>query len=69
MKKSLFKRLAIVQAAALFAAGAAHAALPPAVSEAIDTSKTDMLAAIGLVMAAMVAVWGLKKLASKMGWF
>lgn len=49
-------------------AGAAHAALPTEVSTAVDTAKTDLLAAIAMVMAAMVAVWGLRKLASKMGW-
>lgn len=47
---------------------AAHAALPTEVSTAVDTAKTDLLAAIAMVMAAMVAVWGLRKLASKMGW-
>lgn len=68
MKKRFFSRLAAVQAAALVAAGAAHAALPTEVSTAVDTAKTDLLSAIGMVMAAMVAVWGLRKLASKMGW-
>lgn len=68
MKKALFRRLAVVQAAALGAAGAAHAALPEAVSTEITAYKTDALAAIALIMAAGVAIWGLKKLASKMGW-
>ena len=68
MKKRFYTRLAAVQAAALVAAGAAHAALPTEVSTAVDTAKTDLLSAIGMVMAAMVAVWGLRKLASKMGW-
>lgn len=69
MKKSFFKKLAIVQSSAIVAAGAAHAALPTDVATVIDTAKADMLSAIGMVMVAMVAVWGLKKLASKMGWF
>jgi len=47
---------------------AAHAALPTEVSAAITEYQTDALAAIGLVMAAGVAIWGLMKLASKMGW-
>lgn len=68
MKKALFRRLAVVQAAALGAAGAAHAALPTEVSTAIATYQTDALSAIGLVMAAGVTIWGLMKLASKMGW-
>lgn len=46
----------------------AHAALPTAVSDAITAYQTDALAAIGLVMAAGVTIWGLMKLASKMGW-
>lgn len=54
--------------ATMAVAGAAQAALPTEVSTAVDTAKTDLLAAIGMVMAAMVAVWGLRKLAAKMGW-
>lgn len=54
--------------AALIAAGSANAALPEAVSTAITGYQTDALAAIGLVMAAGVTIWGLMKLASKMGW-
>lgn len=46
----------------------AHAELPAAVGTAITAAQTDMLAAIGLVIGAMVAVWGLLKLASKLGW-
>lgn len=61
-------------ARALLASGAiamgtsAHAALPTAVGEAITEYQTDALSAIGLVMAAGVAIWGLNKLASKLGW-
>ncbi len=68
MKKKLLARLAVVQAAALLAAGAAHAELPTAVTTAITGYQTDALAAIALVMAAGVTIWGLMKLASKMGW-
>lgn len=46
----------------------AHAALPEGVETAITAYQTDALAAIGLIMAAGVAIWGLMKLASKMGW-
>ena len=55
-------------AAIALAAANAHAALPTEVTTAIDTAKTDLLAAIGLVIAAMVTVWGLRKLGQKMGW-
>lgn len=55
--------------AALLAAGvAAHAALPEGASEAIATYKTDVIAAIGLVIAAGIAIYAVKKLGSKMGW-
>lgn len=56
-------------AMALVAVGTAHAALPDGASAAITEYKTDALSAIGLVMAAGVAVWGLKRLANKLGWF
>jgi len=59
---------AAVGSALLVGAVAAQAALPEAVDTAITAAKTDLLAAIGLVMAAMVAVWGLRKLGQKMGW-
>lgn len=63
------RRIAQAAAAgALVLAANAHAALPADVATAIGDAKTDMLAAIGLVIGAMVAVWGLLKLASKLGW-
>ncbi len=46
----------------------AHAALPETIATDVAAAKTDMLAAIALVIGAMVAVWGLLKLASKLGW-
>lgn len=49
-------------------AAASHAALPEAASTAITTAGTDLLTAIGAVITAMVAVWGLRKLGQKMGW-
>jgi len=56
-------------AAAVLAAGtSAMAALPAGASEAIDTYKTDVVAAIGLVIAAGIAVYAVKKLGAKMGW-
>lgn len=68
MKKIIATRLAAIPAFVLASAGAAHAALPTGVDAAITSAQTDMLAAIGLVIGAMVAVWGLLKLASKLGW-
>ncbi len=46
----------------------AMAALPESIATEIGTFKTDALAAGALIIGAMVAVWGLLKLASKMGW-
>lgn len=48
---------------------AANAAVPEAVNTAISGAQTDLLSAIGAVIAAMVTVWGLRKLGQKMGWF
>lgn len=67
MKKFTAIKLAAIPAF-IMATGAAHAELPAAVGTAITAAQTDMLAAIGLVIGAMVAVWGLLKLASKLGW-
>ena len=68
MKKALFVKLAIVQGAALVAAGSAHAALPVAATTAITDAGADLLTAVAAVITAMVAVWGLRKLGQKMGW-
>lgn len=61
-------KVAAVTALAFAGATSAHAALPDAVATSIEAAKVDMLAAVGLVIGAMVAVWGLLKLASKLGW-
>ena len=68
MGKKLALRLAAVPAFVLATAGAAHAELPAGVSAAITTYQTDATTAIGLIMAAGVVIWGLMKLASKLGW-
>lgn len=47
----------------------AHAALPTAVTTSITDYQTDATTAIGLVIAAGVVIWGLRKLGHKMGWF
>lgn len=68
MSKNLQLRIAAIPAFVLATTGAAHAALPTEVSTAITGYQTDATTAIGLVMAAGVTIWGLMKLASKMGW-
>uniref|UniRef100_A0AAU8BAN9 Capsid protein G8P n=1 Tax=Dulem virus 61 TaxID=3145772 RepID=A0AAU8BAN9_9VIRU len=49
--------------------GTAHAALPANVTTAINDVGTDLATAAGLVITAMVAFWGLRKLGQKMGWW
>jgi hypothetical protein len=69
MFKNRFTALKSVVAVGAIAAGAAaNAALPDGASAAITGYQTDTLAAIGLVIAAGIAIYGLKKLGSKMGW-
>lgn len=65
MNKNIQRGLLLV--GALVSVGA-QAAVPVEATTAITTAGTDMLTAVGAVIAAMVAVWGLKKLGSKMGW-
>ena len=65
-KVQKFARLAIIAAAT--GAGVANAAVPAAVTTAIGDAQTDLTTAIGAVIAAMVVVWGLRKLGQKMGW-
>ena len=68
MTKKLALRLAAVPAFVLATSGAAHAALPDGVSDAITGYQTDAGTAIGLMMAAGVVIWGLLALKRKLGW-
>lgn len=61
-----FARFAVISVAT--GAGVAHAAVPAAVTTAIGEAQADLTTAIGAVIAAMVVVWGLRKLGQKMGW-
>lgn len=69
MARNIKVRLAAIPAVILATTGSAFAELPAAVSTEIATYKTDALAALALILAAGVAIWGLKKLGSKLGWF
>ena len=61
---------ATVASAAMLSVGTSvHAALPPEVATSTGEAKTDMLAAAGMVIGTMVVVWGVVKLAKKMGWW
>lgn len=68
MRKNVALKLAAIPAFVMATAGTAMAALPTEVETAVESAKTDMLSAVGLVIGAMVAVWGLLRLASKLGW-
>ena len=68
MTKKLTLRLAAIPAFVLATTGAAHAALPPGVPDAVTAYQTDATTAIGLMMAAGVVVWGLLVLKRKLGW-
>lgn len=68
-KNSAFaRRLAFISATTALAVGSAHAELPAAVATSITAAQTDMTTAIGLIIGAMVVVWGLRKLGQKLGW-
>lgn len=58
--KSISARLALVPAATLAAAGAAHAAVPADVTNALGDMKTDALVVAGLVLVAFIAVAAFK---------
>lgn len=46
----------------------AHAALPAGAEDAIEAYQTDVVTAIGLMIAAGIAIFAVRKLGSKMGW-
>ena len=58
--KSLSARLALVPAATLAAAGAAHAEVPTEVTSALGAMKADALVVAGLVLVALIAVAAFK---------
>jgi hypothetical protein len=47
----------------------AMAAIPTGAAEAISAYETDVVAVMGLLIAAGIAIFAVKKLGSKMGWF
>lgn len=66
MKKVLFARLGVVSLAGV--AGSAMAALPAGAAEAITAYQTDTVAVFGLLIAAGIAIFAVRKLGQKMGW-
>ena len=51
----------------LLAGVSAHAALPPAVTDAITEAGTDLVTAATAVIVAIAAFWGLKTVGKKIG--
>ena len=61
------KRVALMVGLAM-AGSQVHAALPPGAAEAIETYETDVVAVFGLLIAAGIAIFAVRKLGQKMGW-
>lgn len=53
---------------ALSSMGAAHAAVPEAVTTAITAAGNDLVTVVTAIIVAMVAFWGLRKVGQKFGW-
>lgn len=67
--KTLFKLLAVSAAAGALAVGnVAHAALPAGAADAITAYQTDVVTVFGLIIAAGIAIYAVRKLGQKMGW-
>ena len=58
--QSIKTRLALIPAATLAAAGAAHAEVPTEVTAALGAMKADALVVAGLVLVALIAVAAFK---------
>jgi hypothetical protein len=68
MNRSTLRRLALVPAAVLASAGSAIAALPTGAETAITAYQTDVVTVFGLIIAAGIAIYAVRKLGQKMGW-
>lgn len=69
MFKNKMNAIKAATAGALLTVGAAaNAALPVGASEAIDAYKTDVTTVFGLLIAAGIAIFAVRKLGQKMGW-
>lgn len=56
-------------ATAMLSLGAyAHAALPAGAADAIEAYETDVVTVFGLLIAAGIAIFAVRKLGQKMGW-
>lgn len=62
------KLLRVVAASAAALGTAAHAALPTGAADAITAYQTDVTTVFGLIIAAGIAIYAVRKLGQKMGW-
>jgi hypothetical protein len=68
MNRILQKRLAAVAAGLALSTGTAMAALPAGAEAAITAYQTDVTTVFGLIIAAGIAIYAVRKLGQKMGW-
>jgi hypothetical protein len=68
MFKNQIARLAAVASAVALSTGSAMAALPAGAAEAITAYETDVVTVFGLLIAAGIAIFAVRKLGQKMGW-
>jgi hypothetical protein len=68
MNRILQKRLAAVAAGLALSTGTAMAALPAGAEAAITAYQTDVTTVFGLITAAGIAIYAVRKLGQKMGW-
>lgn len=68
MNRNLQKRLAAITAGLVLSAGSAMAALPAGAEAAITAYQTDVVTVFGLIIAAGIAIYAVRKLGQKMGW-
>lgn len=68
MFKNKMARLAAVSSGVVLASGSAMAALPAGAAEAIAAYQTDTVQVFGLLIAAGIAIFAVRKLGQKMGW-
>lgn len=69
MTNKLKTRLLAIPAFAVATMGAAHAAVPAAVTTAITDAGADLVTVGTAVITAMVGFWALAKIGKKMGWW
>jgi hypothetical protein len=68
LKRALVAKGSALATLVLVGTTQVHAALPSGSAEAIDAYKTDVVTVLGLLIAAGIAIFAVRKLGQKMGW-